>query len=176
MFSLVFAISPTGYLWHHISNAIIMKIRITFTKEFQCNRNVGNHFICLFHLFKWLRYFLKIVELLANGFQFPRIDVVICYIPSINIGNTNFSSLHIMILIWWLIKLKLLRWGDVPKITTQGSDTAEPGCESKSDQLTPKIALIYCTGLLLSINIQLNNQTWIFLFGLRETCSWASIF
>lgn len=94
MFSLVFAISPTGYLWHHISNAIIMKIRITFTKEFQYNRNVGNHFICLFHLFKWLRYFLKIVELLPNGFQFPRIDVVICCIPSINVGNTNFSSLH----------------------------------------------------------------------------------
>ena len=39
-------------------------------------------------------FFYKIVELLTNGFQFPRIDVVICCIRSINVGNTNFSSLY----------------------------------------------------------------------------------
>ena len=51
VFCLVFAMSPTGYLWHHISNAIIMKIRITFTKEFQYNRNVGNTlFACFIYL------------------------------------------------------------------------------------------------------------------------------
>ena len=35
---IVFAISPTSHLWHHISSAVILKI--TFIKEFQDSWNV----------------------------------------------------------------------------------------------------------------------------------------
>lgn len=84
---LVFRVSRPAHLWHHISNMIIVKLKMTFTEELQYNRNVGNHFTCLFHLSGWTTFFfffVRIVEFLLNGLQFARIDIVrVCCIFSI---------------------------------------------------------------------------------------------